>query len=187
MNLGAALGNTAWFGSSLPEYYRFGRSLDDVEATQRGVLDALLRRNADSQFGREAGFARLHGWEDFSHCVPPRDYEAFRPWIEAIRNGEPRVLTADPVTLLEPTSGSTGGEKLIPYTESLQREIRCAVAAWMARLFIEDPALLGGRAYWSLTPQLPSENRPDSVKRTHCTPNSSRMICAQRSARVSTN
>jgi hypothetical protein len=163
MNLGATLGNVAWFGSSLPEYHRYRRSLDNVEAAQRRMLDALLRRNADTRFGRESGFGGLRGWEDYNRCIPPRDYEAFRPWIDAIRTGEARVLTADPVTLLEPTSGSTGAEKLIPYTESLQREIRRAVAAWMARLFIGDTALLGGRAYWSLTPQLPNEERPDSV------------------------
>ena len=163
MNIGATIGNAAWFASSLPEYHRYRRSLDDVEVTQRRILDALLRRNADTRFGRESGFAGLRGWEDYSRCIPPRDYEAFRPWIDAIRTGEARVLTADPVTLLEPTSGSTGAEKLIPYTESMQREIRRAVAAWMAGLFIGDPALLGGRAYWSLTPQLPKEERPDSV------------------------
>ena len=163
MNPGAFLGNAAWFGSSLPEYRRFRRSLDNVEATQRQVLGNLLRRNADTRFGRESGFSKLRDWKDYSRAVPPRDYEAFRPWIDAICAGEAAVLTADPVTLLEPTSGSTGGEKLIPYTESMQGEIRRAVAAWMARLFIDDPGLLGGRAYWSLTPQLPAEKRPDSV------------------------
>ena len=163
MNPGAFLGNAAWFGSSLPEYRRFRRSLDNVEATQREVLATLLRRNADTRFGRESGFSKLRDWEGYNRAVPPRDYEAFRPWIDVIRAGETAVLTADPVTLLEPTSGSTGGEKLIPYTESMQGEIRRAVAAWMTRLFIDDPALLGGRAYWSLTPQLPAEKRPDSV------------------------
>lgn len=163
MNLGAVVGNSAWLASSLPEYRRFVASLGTVEVTQRAVLAALLRQNADTRFGKEHGFASLRSWEDYDNAVPPRDYDGFRPWIDAIRAGDQRVLTTDPVTLFEPTSGSTGAEKLIPYTASLQREIRHAVAAWTSRLFIDDPDLLGGRAYWSLTPQLPNEKRPDSV------------------------
>jgi hypothetical protein len=95
--------------------------------------------------------------------VPARSYDDFVPWIDAIREGKQQVLTADTVTLLEPTSGSTGAEKLIPYTASLQRQIRRAVAVWTTRLFLDDPTLLGGPSYWSLTPQMPAENRPDSI------------------------
>src|SRR6266852_4437688 len=69
-----------------------------------------------------------------------------------IAAGEPNVLTRDPVLLLEPTSGSTGGEKLIPYTASLRREFQRAVAAWIGDLFRQRPAVRRGRAYWSLSP-----------------------------------
>ena len=44
-------------------------------------------------------------------------------------------MTAEPVTLLEPTSGARSGEKLIPYTASLRRQFQRAVSAWIADLF----------------------------------------------------
>src|SRR5439155_20756984 len=68
--------------------------------------------------------------------------------------GEARVLTADPVLLLEPTSGASGGEKLIPYTAGLRRQFQRGVAAWIADLYWHRPAVRRGRAYWSISPAL---------------------------------
>ena len=71
-----------------------------------------------------------------------------------IAAGERNVLTADRVLLLEPTSGTTGGEKLIPYTASLRRQFQRGVSAWIADLFYHRPAVRAGRAYWSISPAL---------------------------------
>src|SRR5262249_10102374 len=54
--------------------------------------------------------------------------------------------------LLERRSGTTGGEKLIPYTDSLRRQFQRGVAAWMADLLWRRPAVRRGRAYWSISP-----------------------------------
>ncbi len=153
MTAGAALANVGWLAASLPEWIRFRRAAADVENEQRRILQNYLRGNAATDFGRSHQFSRLASWEAFNEAVPVRTYEDFRPWIERIADGEPDVLTADLVTLLEPSSGSSGPEKWVPYTKSLQAEYRRAVAAWMAQNFIASPGLLGGRAYWSLTPQ----------------------------------
>ncbi len=72
----------------------------------------------------------------------------------ASRRDGRRVLTGERVLLLEPTSGTTGGEKLIPYTESLRRQFQHAVAVWIADLFRNRPAVRRGRAYWSISPAL---------------------------------
>ena len=60
--------------------------------------------------------------------MPLARYEDFQTDIERIAAGEPSVLTADKVLLLQPTSGTTGGEKLIPYTASLRREYQRAAS-----------------------------------------------------------
>jgi len=52
------------------------------------------------------------------------------------------------------TSGTTGGEKLIPYTDSLRRQFQRAIAVWIADLFRHRPAVRRGRAYWSISPVL---------------------------------
>lgn len=56
---------------------------------------------------------------------------------------------------LEPTSGSGGPRKLVPYNRALRAEFRRAIAAWIVPQFMQRPDLMRGRAYWSITPQLP--------------------------------
>ncbi len=162
MNGLAAIGNLGWLAASLPEYRRFQRAAGNVEATQRSRLERYLRDNADTAFGRQYGLADIRSFEDYAGRVPVQGYEEFEPWIQRIANGESRVLTADPVRLFEPTSGSSGPSKLIPFTASLQQEIRQAVATWSSRNFLSQPDLLLGRAYWSLTPQMDVPEWPDS-------------------------
>ncbi len=161
MNAGAVIGNLGWFAASLPEYRRFKRDAYKVEETQRRQLRYYLKQNAETAFGREHGFANIDSWEEYSDRVPLRGYDEFEPWISRIAAGKIGVLTTDPVRLFEPSSGSSGPAKLIPYTQSLQREIRQAVALWSAHNFLSQPDLLLGRAYWSLTPQM---NVPQSVE-----------------------
>jgi hypothetical protein len=62
--------------------------------------------------------------------------------------------SADRVELLERTSGSTSGEKLIPYTASLRRQFQRAVAVWIADVMRKRPAIRRGRAYWSISPAI---------------------------------
>lgn len=124
-----------------------------VEATQRELLARYLRQNAATEFGRQHEFSRLDSWESYADRVPVRTYDEYEPWILAISRGAGHVLTADRVRLLEPTSGSSGAEKWVPYTRTLQAELRRGVATWISGIFLARPAALGGRAYWSLTPQ----------------------------------
>src|SRR6185503_4354596 len=73
-------------------------------------------------------------------------------YIERIGAGEKEVLTADPVNLLEPTSGSSGAVKLIPYTASLRAQFQRGIDAWIGDLLNAFPAVRHGRAYWSISP-----------------------------------
>lgn len=159
MNAGATIANIGWLASSFPEWIRFRRATAQIEAVQRQILQDYLNRNAATEFGKVHEFARLGSWEDYSEAVPVRTYDDFEPWIERIAAGADNVLTSDKVAMLEPSSGSSGPEKWVPYTKSLQAEYRRAVAAWMAQNFIASPGLMGGRAYWSLTPQPPRQER----------------------------
>jgi hypothetical protein len=84
--------------------------------------------------------------------VPVRDYDAFAPYIDRIVTGQPTVMTSAPVLRLVPSSGSTRAAKLIPHTTELQREFNRAIDPWIADLFVRDPRLAGGCAYWSISP-----------------------------------
>lgn len=148
----AAVAGLGFAAVNLPGFARFRSALGRPAETQRRRLRAYLERNRDTAFGREHGFARLRSYEDFAAAVPPRSYDELEPWVLRAARGEPRVLSADEVLRLEPTSGSTRAAKWIPYTAGLQGELRRAVAPWLCDLVRREPGVALGRAYWSISP-----------------------------------
>jgi GH3 auxin-responsive promoter len=158
----AALANAAWLAAGAPAWSAFVRGLADPAREQEAILRRYLRRAGDTAFGREHGFSQIADYDGFQRRVPIRNYDEFLPWIARIRRGEQRVLTADPVRRLVPTSGSTAARKLIPYTDESHREFNRAIGPWIADLFGRTPGAMAGPAYWSITPAMPG--RPDDAE-----------------------
>jgi hypothetical protein len=125
-----------------------------VARTQEFLMRRLLWANRRCWFGLRHGFENIETLRAFQERVPPTTYGEFAALVERIAAGEHNVLTAERVTLLEPTSGTTGGEKLIPYTAGLRRQFQRGIAAWIADLFSRRPAVRRGRAFWSISPAL---------------------------------
>ena len=152
----AALANCAWLTASLPAWLRFRRALGRPAETQQRILGSLLNANAGSAYGRAHGFGEIRSYAEFRERVPVADYEDLEPWIARIMRGEAGVLTREPVTRLVPTSGSSGGRKLIPFTAAFQNEINAAIGPWMVDLCREHPSVPFGPAYWSISPAIPA-------------------------------
>jgi hypothetical protein len=148
----ATAANSLWLAGCLSEFARFHRATRRVADEQQRILLRTLARNADTDFGREHGFSSIRSIREFQQRVPLRDYDDYSPWIGKMASGGKNVLTRDPVHLFEPTSGSTSASKLIPYTATLQREFQRGIHSWIADLFLHDPNLLSGQAYWSVSP-----------------------------------
>jgi hypothetical protein len=132
----------------------FSRACRRAFETQADVLRQILQANRHTWFGRRYGFATIGNPRAFQAQVPPATYDDFAPLVTRIAAGEANVLTHERVLLLEPTSGTIGGEKWIPYTAGLRRQFQRGVAAWIADLFFHRPAVRAGRAYWSISPCL---------------------------------
>jgi hypothetical protein len=150
----AGLLNTAWMLACAGEARAFRRSTRRVAAEQAAVLRAILCDNHDTEFGRAHGFRALADVRAYQQRVPLSRYEDYAGAVERIAAGRRGVLTRERVCMLEPTSGTTGGEKLIPFTASLRRQFQRAIAVWVHDLFRGRPAVRRGRAYWSLSPAL---------------------------------
>lgn len=144
--------NRLWRTLCGTEYRRFRRQLDYPGYAQHQRLNALIRRNAPTAFGRAHDFAGIRSLADFRARVPIRDYAELRPWIEAENRGQAGTLTHDPPAAFIATSGSTSGAKRIPYNRAFQAEFQRGVKAWMADLYRKEPGLMGGAAYWSISP-----------------------------------
>lgn len=144
--------NASWLALCLPEARRFHAAGADVQRVQSDLLRRMVHKNRDAWFGQRHRFGELDDVEQFRSSVPLSTYDDYREPIDRIARGEQGVLTADPVLLLEPTSGTTSAEKLVPYTAGLRRQFQRAVRAWIADLFRHRPAVRRGSAYWSVTP-----------------------------------
>ncbi len=147
-NLGA---HAAWLATQWPAYRKFVAALRDPATTQRNLLRRLLSSNQDCAYARTYAFRHVRSVLEFQSAVPIVSYDELVPWIERIKNGEPNVLTREPVLMLEKTSGSSAAAKYIAYTRSLCAEFQNALAAWVCDLFCDEPSLLCGRSYWVVT------------------------------------
>ncbi|MHC4620142.1 MAG: GH3 auxin-responsive promoter family protein [Planctomycetota bacterium] len=151
-DLPSTFANNLWQLSCTPAWLQFQRAAMNVQAVQRRILRDNLRANRNTAYGRRFGFASIDSVESFQENVPITTYEDYLEPIEAIGQGQPNILTAEPVRMFEVTSGSTSASKLIPYTRSLRSEFQRAIAAWIVDLFGHHPDLKKGPAYWSITP-----------------------------------
>ncbi len=152
MHIGSTLANVAWISACLPRLGRFRRALARPAEVQQCLLAGYLRDNAETKYGRKFEFRRLGSIREYQAAVPLTTYEDYVSYIDELRAGQTSVLTTAPVRRLIPTSGSTSARKLIPYTDRLLHEINRAIAPWVANLYIRDPWLAIGAAYWSISP-----------------------------------
>ena len=133
------------------EYKRFA-AVRDIGAAQREYLAELLRRNGGTVYGKKHGFADIRSYEEYAAKVPLTVYEDYEPYISDIAEGAENVLTAEKVLLFEPTSGSSGGKKLIPYTGTLKAEFQRGIKPWLYDIYKNVPGVTAGKSYWSITP-----------------------------------
>lgn len=154
---------TAYAVTLLPAYRSFKRALQNPDQPQISLLAKMLGDNVSTCFGEMHGFNAIQGIKsladvkNFQDRIPIVDYDALSPWIERIAKGEHNILTAEPVRMLERTSGSTKANKLIPYTQGLLNQFAAATYAWQWDLYQNHPELLGTRAYWSISPSFQGE------------------------------
>ncbi|MDR0571128.1 MAG: GH3 auxin-responsive promoter family protein [Clostridiales Family XIII bacterium] len=116
-------------------------------------LEKIISSNQHTAYGERYAFCDIKNIAEFQKKVPITVYEDYIPYIEKIKKGEQNVLTAEPVLLLEPSSGSTSTKKLIPYTKGLKREFSSAIGKWLLDLNKHFPRLKYGQVYFSITPQ----------------------------------
>lgn len=97
------------------------------EATQQKVFVQLMKRLAETKFGKEHGITPKDSYEAFQKKVPVRDYEGLKSWFDRIAEGEENVCWTGKPIYLAKTSGTTSGAKYIPITkDSISNHIRSA-------------------------------------------------------------
>ncbi|BBO32238.1 GH3 auxin-responsive promoter family protein [Lacipirellula parvula] len=149
---GPSFCNTFWMAACFREAQAYRRSTGVVQQTQARLLRRIVQDNRQTWFGKQHRFSAISSVDEFQDAVPVSNYDDYRGPVDRISHGESRVLTAERVDLLEPTGGSSRGDKLIPYTASLRRAFQRAIKVWIWDLFSSRPAVRQGTAYWSISP-----------------------------------
>jgi len=100
-----------------------GTALQD----QDSILKELLKVGKTTEFGKDHGFDKVNSYEEFKQAVPIRDYEAFKPYIEKVKEGKHNILWKGKPIYFAKTSGTTSGVKYIPISkESISNHINTA-------------------------------------------------------------
>ena len=100
---------------------------DNPIETQQKVFEDIIRQAKNTQFGIDHHFDSINTFQDFSKKVPIRDYEALKPYVDRVVQGEENVLWKGKPLYFAKTSGTTSGAKYIPLTkESMPFHIEAA-------------------------------------------------------------
>ena len=123
---------------------RFLAGTRHARQAQRDVLFSKIRRNEESDFGREWGFHDIHTVEDFRRRMPLTTYEDYLPYIERVKQGEISAMFGPGarVLMFALTSGTTDKAKYIPITDHFMEEYRRGWNLWGLRAYHDHRRLL---------------------------------------------
>ena len=103
------------------------KGMETAVQDQQSIFNHLIKAAAKTEFGKEHQFESVKVYEDFATQVPIRDYEAFKPYIEKIKQGKHNILWKGQPIYFAKTSGTTSGVKYIPITkDSIPNHINTA-------------------------------------------------------------
>lgn len=108
-------------------YKQIKKGMEHAVEDQQAVFNQLMKTATKTEFGKEHGFENIKTYDDFKKQVPIRDYEAFKTYIERIKEGKHNVLWKGQPIYFAKTSGTTSGVKYIPITkDSIPNHINTA-------------------------------------------------------------
>jgi hypothetical protein len=122
-------------------YERFLVATRRAVAVQERVLASHIRRNADSDWGRDHHFDRIRSIEDFRRQLPILRYEDHQPYIERVRTGHIQAMFGgrQRVRMFALTSGTTDQPKYIPVTDEFLSSYRRGWNAFGIKALLDHP------------------------------------------------
>lgn len=119
----------------------FLRQTELAEQVQQRALFEKVRRNTDSEFGRDFGFAHIKSYDDFRKQLPIMTYDDLSPYVERVKRGETRAMFGggQRVHMLAKTSGTSDKPKYVPVTSAFLREYRSGWNAFGVKAIMDHP------------------------------------------------
>ena len=108
-----------------------------VEAAQKKVLAYMLRKGAQTEYGKRYRFSKISGFDEYVRQVPMVTYEDIEPYIERLKKGESYLLWPNKIQNFAVSAGTTGKGKHIPLSEdrlrSDQRFMRKVIISYITQ------------------------------------------------------
>ena len=150
-----------------PRWSELEHHQNDGEMLQRKVLETLLTKAKDTEYGRNHLFGAAKGYEDFVRNTPINTYEELKGDIDRMRQGECNVLWPGRVKWYAKSSGTTNDKsKFIPVSpEGLQR-IHYKGGADVVSIYLRnnpDSRMFDGRGLILGGSHAPNYNLPGSL------------------------
>ena len=96
-------------------------------ADQDAILKESIKVGKSTEFGKEHRLDQVSDYNSYKQSIPIRDYEAFKPYIDKVKEGKHNILWKGKPIYFAKTSGTTSGVKYIPITnESIPNHINTA-------------------------------------------------------------
>lgn len=145
------LARQTFLWASHQSYQDFRLGLKGPAFRQQNLLCKLASVYQQSPLSEVYG--PLSSVNDFSRLLPMVTYEDLRERIEYGRNYRVATLTSEVYQHYEPTSGSSGGPKWIPYGQELFTAFQSMFTLWSHDL-LRQPGLKlkSGKFYFSISP-----------------------------------
>lgn len=105
-----------------PRRRELERYINKGEEMQHEILQYLVKRGKDTEYGRKYLFSTINNYNDFAQNIPLNTYEEIKGYIDRMRHGERNILWPGQVKWYAKSSGTTNDKsKFIPIThEGLQ-------------------------------------------------------------------
>lgn len=117
----------------------FEAACQTPEAVQTELLLRILRKQANTGFGRDHHFADIRTVAEFRNNVPVAPYEYVAPYIERVQKGQTNALLADRrVLMFALTSGTTASRKFIPVTDEYLAAYRRGWNMWGVKMYRDN-------------------------------------------------
>ena len=129
---------------------RLDRYATQTADIQQRVLQQLLSKAADTEYGQRFGFDSIRSYDDFAQRVPLNSYEELKGYIDRMRHGEKHVLWPGQVQWYAKSSGTTNDKsKFIPVSKQCLHDTHYAGGTDAVCLYLRNnpkSRLFDGRA-----------------------------------------
>jgi hypothetical protein len=98
-------------------------SLENPQKAQEQVLGELLKKYAETDYGKSHSAPEITGIADYQKNFPVIDYKGLLPYFAQVKEGNYNVILAEPPECWVMTRGSTGHAKVLPATQTHLKQI----------------------------------------------------------------